>query len=73
MHEWHTDDMWVHTSDIGMRYEYIRVTYRRHTSTYKWYTDDLWEQTSDMRITKECIWVTYYYIRVHTSDVHMIY
>ena len=33
-YEWHTDGTRVYASDIRMTYEYIRVTYGWHTSTY---------------------------------------
>ena len=40
-YEWHTDDIRVHTSVIGMTYEYTRVTYGWHTSTYDWHTNGI--------------------------------
>ena len=83
-YEWHTNDIRVHTIDIRMTYEYIRVTYGWHTSTYEWHKDDI-------RMTYEYIRVTYGWhtrtyewhpediqvhtsdIRVHTSDIRMTY
>ena len=63
-HEWHTDDIGVHTSDIPMAHEYIRVTYGWHTSAYSWHTDYI-------RVDTSGIWIAYEYIRVtygrHTS------
>ena len=63
-----------HTSDIRMKYEYIRVTYGWHTSTYEWHTDDIRVHTSDIRMTYE--WITddmrvhmYEYIRGHMSSL----
>ena len=57
-YEWDTDDIRVHTSDTGMTYEYIRVTYGWHTVTYEWHTDDIqvhidkiWAPANDMRMT----------------------
>ena len=71
-YEWHTDDIQVHTSgymnDIRMTYEYIRVTYGRHTSTYEWHTDDIRVHTSDIRMTYEYIRFTYEW---HASDIRM--
>ena len=64
--EWHTNDIRVHTSDIEMTYEYIRVTYGWHTSTHEWHTDDIRVPTSDMRMTCEYIGMTY---ECHTNDM----
>ena len=48
-------DIRLHTSDIGMTYEWhtddIRVTYGWYTSTYGWHTDDIRVHTSDIRMT----------------------
>ena len=74
----------LHTSDIRMTYEYIRVTYGRHASAYEWHTDDIRVHTSDIRMTYEYIRVTYGWhtstyewhtddIRVHTSGIQMTY
>ena len=66
-----------HTSDIRMIYEYIRVTYGWHTSTYERHTDDIRVHTSDIRLTYEYIRMTYgwhEYIRLtygwHTSTYY---
>ena len=79
--EWHTNDIWVHTSDIRMTCEYIRVT-------HGWQTEGIREHTSDIRATHRWhtsdIWVIYRWhpstyewhmddIRVHTSDIRMTY
>ena len=62
-HEWHTDDIQVHTcgymSDIWMTYEYIPVTYGWNTSTYQWHMEDIRVHTSDIRMTYEYIRATY--------------
>ena len=65
-HEWHSNDIRVHTSDIRMTYEYIRV-----------HTADTQVHTSDIRMTYEYILVhtsnirmIYKYIRV-TYGWHM--
>ena len=58
-YEWHTDDMRLHTSDIRMTCEYIRVTYGWHTSTYEWYKDDIRVHTSDIRMKYEWYTSTY--------------
>ena len=34
-YEWHTDDIGVHTSDMRMTYEYIRLKNEWHTNTYR--------------------------------------
>ena len=52
-YEWHTDNIRVHTSDIRMTHEYIRVTYGWYTSTYEWHTDDIQVHTSDIRMAYE--------------------
>ena len=48
-HDWHTDEIQVHTntSDMGVTYEYIRVTNGWCTSQYEWHADDI-------RVT--CLW-----------------
>ena len=80
-YEWHADEVRVHTSDIRLTYEYIRVPYRWHTSTIEWHTHDIRVQLSDIRMTYEYIRVTYGWhtskcewhtddIRVHTSEWH---
>ena len=75
IYEWHTDDIRVHTSDIWMTYEYIRVTYGLHTSTNEWHTDNIRVHTRDIRIIYEYIRVTYEWhgIRItferHTDDM----
>ena len=82
--KWHRNDIRVHTSDIGMTYKYLRVTYGWHMSTYEWHTDDIREHTSDTWMTYEYIQVTYgrhtstcawhkESIRVHKSDIRMKY
>ena len=42
-HDWHTDEIQVHTntSDMGVTYEYIRVTNGWCTSQYEWHADDI--------------------------------
>ena len=64
-YEWHTDDIRVHTSDIGM--------------TYEWHTDHKRVHTSDIGMTCEYIRVAYgWHTRTyewHTNDkqVHTRY
>ena len=71
-YEWHTDDIRVHTSDIWMIYEYIRVTYgwhtthiqviyRGHASTYEWDTNDIQVIYEYIRLTYK--WYKKYYLR----------
>ena len=71
--EWHTDDIWVHTSDIQW-----------HKSTYEWCTGDIQVHTNDMRMTYNYTRVTYRWhtstyewhtngIWVHTSEIRMRY
>ena len=62
--KWHTNDIQVHMSDLWMTYEYIRVIYGWHTSTYEWHTNDMRVHTSDIRMTYEYIRVIYGW---HTS------
>ena len=57
----HRDDIQGHTSDTGMTYKYIRVTYGWDTSTHDWHTngirvhiDKIWAHTNDMQMT--CEW-----------------
>ena len=58
-YEWHTGDIPVHTSNEGMTYEYIWVTYRWHTSTYELHTNETQVHTNDIRMTYEYIRLTY--------------
>ena len=76
-YEWHTDDMRVHTSNIRISYEYIRVTYGWHTSTYEcigvtygWHTGTYEWNTDGIRVHTSDIWMTYGYIRL-TYEWHM--
>ena len=82
--KWYMDGIRVHTSDIQMTYEHIRVTCGWYASTYEWDTDDMQVHTSDIRVKYEYIPVTYGWhtdtyewhtddIRVHTSDIRMTY
>ena len=65
----------VHTSDMWMTYEYIRMTYGWHTSAYEWHTKDLRGNTSDIRMTYEYIRVTYRWhmgtYKWHTNDLRV--
>ena len=47
-----------------MTFEYIRVSYGWHMSTYKWHTDDILVHTTSIRMTYEYIRVIYGW---HTS------
>ena len=52
------DDVRVHTNDIRMAYEYIRVAYGWHTSTMTYYaiqvhTSDIPLDTIDIRMIYE--------------------
>ena len=61
------------TSDIQVTYEYIRVTYGWHTSTYEWLKDDIRVHMSKIRMHT----ITYEWHRddipVHTNDIRMTY
>ena len=74
----------LHTSDVQMTYEYIRVTYGWRMSIYEWHTDDKQVHTSDIPMTNKNIRVTYGWntsacewhtddIQGHTSDIRMTY
>ena len=68
-YEWHTDVIWVHTSDIRMTYEYIRVTYGWHTGTYEWHTDDIQIHTTDILMKYKWHTCTY---DLHSNDIRNI-
>ena len=71
--EWNTNDIQVHTSDIWMKYKYIWVAYRWHTSdiqvTSRWHTST--------RVTSRWHTSTYEWhmddMRVHMSYIKMTY